>query len=365
MTPWGARGCAILVAGTDGGEAAMTAAWGRRRRRRRWAAAASAIVLAGVAAMQAHGVVAAPANAPLPSGGDSWYWELNPPAAGLRGLPAVSAAFPHPGSARIWDTDLFQDSNTSSGSTLGIPTGPSPVVAALHEAGHYSICYVEAGSYQVGFPDDAGFAPADYGARAARYRMQGYPGQWWFDIRGFAGYVAGDPTSLTGAAVDIAAGLAQRFRWCALEGQDAVEPDDLDAYTNRSASGAPGGGWGLTQADSAGFERWIADQVHADGLAVLQKNDPANAAADEPTYDGVITEECNRFHDPCAGAGGDWDAYLAAGKPVLDAEYRQDGETTARFCPADRRWGIWGALFSVGLDGPATYGVCWDAAGQL
>jgi hypothetical protein len=195
--------------------------------------------------------------------------------------------------------------------------------------------------------------------------MQGYRDEWWFDIAGFSGYVAGKPSSLQGAAVNIAAGLQHRFDWCALEGQDAVEPDDVDGYSNRSATGGASGGWGLTRAESAGFERWIAYQVHADGMAVLQKNDPPNAAVDEPLFDGVLTEECNYYRDPCAGPGGDWDAYLSAGKPVLNAEYAQDGETTGKFCPTDDRVGIWGALFSVDLDGPAPFKVCWRAASRL
>jgi hypothetical protein len=232
-------------------------------------------------------------------------------------------------------------------------------------AGHYSICYVEVGAFQLGYPDDSSFAPADYGNRAKRYQMQGYPDEWWLDIAGFRNYVAGKSSTLTGAAVDIARGLAARFRWCALERQDAVEPDDLDGYTNASNTGAKGGGWGLTRADSAGFERWIAHQVHADGLAVFQKNDPANERTGVSLFDGVITEECNRYVDPCAGTGGDWNSYLTRGKPVLNAEYKQDGETKAKFCPADRRWGIWGALFDVNLNGAATYGVCWNAKSRL
>jgi hypothetical protein len=136
--------------------------------------------------------------------------------------PLCAALCAPPGSARIWDTDLFEDSNTSSASSLGIPTGVSPVVAAIHAAGHVSICYVEAGAYQTGFPDDADFAPADYGRRARRYRMQGYPDEWWLDIAGFRDYVAGQASTLTGAAVNIAAALGKRFTWCALEGQDAV-----------------------------------------------------------------------------------------------------------------------------------------------
>ncbi len=61
------------------------------------------------------------------------------------------------------------------------------------------------------------------------------------------------------------------------------------------------------------------------------------------------------------GPGGDRGPYLAAGKPVFNAEYTQDGETTSRFCPADDHWGIWGALFSVDLNGPKLYKVCWNA----
>jgi hypothetical protein len=303
-----------------------------------------------------------------PSSGDSWYWEINATQVGLAGLPATNAAYPQPGSAHIWDTDLFYDSNASYNDShgnpvLNIPTGASPVVQAIHAAGHYSICYVEAGSYQLGFPDNANFKPADYGNKAKRYRMQGYPTQWWFDVRGFKNYVAGNNSTLTGAAPDIAAGLNKRFQWCKLEGQDALEPDDLDGYTNKSATGAAGGGWGLTQAQDAGFERWIAYTAHADGLAVFQKNDTANAPADQPLFDGVITEECNYYQDPCAGSGGDWNSYLSAHKPVLNAEYIEDGETTSQFCPADHAAGIYGALFTNNLDG-SHYQVCWNSQSQ-
>ncbi len=284
---------------------------------------------------------------------NQWYWEIDPPQSGLAGLPATEAPYSAPGSANIWDTDLFQDSNTPD---AGIPTGPSPVVRAIHAAGHYSICYVEAGAYQVGFPDDSNFATADYGGVGDQAtQMQGYSDEYWFDLTGFTNYVAGEPSTLTGAAVDIATQLNKRFAWCKLEGQDAVEPDDLDGYANTSASGVTP--WGMTQADSAGFERWLAYDIHANRLAAFQKNDPANTPVDEPLFDGMIIEECNYYDDPCAGPGGDASAYLAAGKPVLNAEYTSDGETTAKFCSADESAGITGALFDVSLDGQ-TYEPC-------
>jgi hypothetical protein len=187
--------------------------------------------------------------------------------------------------------------------------------------------------------------------------MQGWPGEWWLDISGFANYVAGDPSTLSGAAENIAAAVDKRIGWCALEGQDAVEPDDLDGYTNPGATGVAGGGWKLSQADSAGLERWLAYDAHSHGLAIFQKNDPANASSDVSLFDGMIIEECNHFNDPCAGVGGDATPYLNAHKPVLNAEYTQDGETTAGFCPGDTAAGITGALFGVNLGG-GTYGPC-------
>jgi hypothetical protein len=288
---------------------------------------------------------------------NQWYWEISPPANGLAGLPAVTGTYPAPGSANIWDTDMFADSNTNG----GVPTGPSPVVQALHAAGKYSICYVEAGAQQAE-PDSSNFALADYqtGSNPATTEMAGWPGEYWYDTRGFANYVAGNNSTLTGAAVNIAAGMAKRIGGCAVEGQDALEPDDLDGYTNPSQTGAAGGGWGLTQADAAGYERWLAYTAHSDGLAIFQKNDTANASVDEPLFDGMIIEECNYYNDPCSGSGGDATAYLAAGKPVLNAEYTQDGETTSKFCSADIKAGITGALFDVNLDGQ-TYQPCAPA----
>jgi len=320
-------------------------------------------VYATLGTLAAFGALAGSASASAgvsylrpPSGANQWYWEIDPPAPGLAGLPAASGSYPSPGSADIWDTDLFQDSNTPG---AGIPTGPSPVVAAIHAAGHYSICYVEAGAYQVGFPDDSNFQSADYGGTGdSATEMQGYPEEYWFDLTGFANYTAGESGTLTGAAVDIATQLNKRFAWCKLEGQDGVEADDLDGYTNQSESGVTP--WGMTQADSAGFERWLAYDIHANGLAAFQKNDPANEPADASLFDGMVIEECNHYNDPCAGPGGDASAYLAAGKPVLNAEYTQDGETTSKFCAADTAAGITGALFSVELSG-GTYQPCAPA----
>jgi Glycoside-hydrolase family GH114 len=281
-----------------------------------------------------------------PTGQDQWYWMI-----GGGKLPPATGSYPAPGSANIWDTDDFGDANGIGSNDE--PNGPSSIVSSLHASGKYSICYIEAGAQQAE-PDASHFAAADYGNSAQQYEMQGWAGEYWFDTRGFAAYKYGDSDSvLTGSAANIAAGMAQRIAGCAAEGQDAIEPDDLDGYTNPGDTGVAGGGWGLTKQDAQGYEAWLAYTAHTDGLAIFQKNDTDNISVDEPIFDGAISEECNAYNDPCS----EWNPYLNAGKPVLNAEYTDDGETTAKFCSSDEKLGIAGALFNVDLDG-TTYQPC-------
>jgi hypothetical protein len=47
------------------------------------------------------------------------------------------------------------------------------------------------------------------------------------------------------------------------------------------------------------------------GMAVLQKNDPDQAAKLEPYFDGVLDEQCNQYAE-CSS----YQPYLAAGKPI-------------------------------------------------
>jgi Glycoside-hydrolase family GH114 len=76
---------------------------------------------------------------------------------------------------------------------------------------------------------------------------------------------------------------------------------------------------------------------------VLQKNDGEQTPEQEPYFDGALTEQCNQYSD-CA----DFGPYLAAGKPVINAEYKLK---TGRFCAADEALGIVGARFNLALNG--------------
>ena len=85
-------------------------------------------------------------------------------------------------------------------------------------------------------------------------------------------------------------------------------------------------------------------------MAVLQKNDGEQTPRSRRYFDGALSEQCNQYRE-CA----DFDPYLQAGKPVLNAEYKLK---PARFCAADAAAGIMGARFNLALNG-RRYQPCW------
>ena len=126
---------------------------------------------------------------------------------------------------------------------------------------------------------------------------------------------------------------------------DAVEPDNIDGFENDT-------GFAITAREQLAYDEWVAREAHSLGLAVLQKNDPEQAPALEPYFDGVLDEQCNQYQE-C----GAFEPYLKAGKPVLNAEYRR--ALYPGFCAADRRLGIEGVLYGLSLDG-STYEPCFS-----
>ena len=78
-------------------------------------------------------------------------------------------------------------------------------------------------------------------------------------------------------------------------------------------------------------------------MAVLQKNDGEQSVQQQPYFDGALTEQCNQYRE-CA----DYQPYLAAGKPVLNAEYAKQN---AKFCPADSAVGMMGVRYAKSLNG--------------
>jgi hypothetical protein len=189
-------------------------------------------------------------------------------------------------------------------------------VALLHSRRQHVICYVDVGSWERWRPDGGRFPGSVLG------RSNGWPGERWLDIRRLAVL---EPI------------MRARFAMCARKGFDAVEPDNIDGFEN-------GTGFAISARDQLTYDRWVARAVHALGMAVFEKNDPEQATKLQPSFDGVLDEQCNQYHE-CAA----FRPFLRAGKPVLDAEYAR--RLYPAFCTADVRLGITGALFGLQLDG--------------
>ena len=262
-------------------------------------------------------------------------------AAGVSGLGGSSSStrwVPSKATTFFWDLSGAPPDNTKNVGAYDIDgwDNTSAEVAALHARGLRVVCYMDAGTYEPGRPDSSTFPTSLKGSG-----VSGWPGELWLDVR------PAGPNYATLQGI-----MRARLQVCHDKGFDAVEPDNMDSYQNKP-------GFATTAADQLAYNEWIATTVHALGLAVFQKNDLDQIATLEPFFDGILDEECNKYSECSALA-----PYTAAGKPVWDAEYTDDGETTAAFCSKDAAAGIVGALFSLNLDG-SSFSPCPNDVGVV
>ena len=238
--------------------------------------------------------------------------------SGTRWKPAKNTTF-------FWDLQNAPPDNTRNVGAYDIDgwNNDAQEVAALHAKGIKVVCYMDAGTYEPGRPDDADFPASLKGAD-----VQGWPGELWLDVR---------PSGPNYAKLQQI--MQARFTQCQMKGFDAVEPDNIDSYQNSP-------GFSTTAADQLAYNEWLATTAHGLGLAIFQKNDLDQVKQLESYFDGILDEECNKYSECDTLA-----PYTSAGKPAWDAEYTEDGESTAKFCSADISANIVGALFGLDLDG--------------
>jgi hypothetical protein len=221
----------------------------------------------------------------------SWQWQLISP---------VDLSV----DAELYDIDLFDNE--------------ASVVAELHAAGRRAICYLSAGSWESWRPDAGLFPDSVIGKE-----YEGWPGENWLDIR---------QIDLLGPV------MAARLDICQAKGFDAVEPDNIDGYTNDT-------GFPLTYDDQLTYNRWLAEQAHARGLSIGLKNDSEQVGDLLESFDWALTEDC--FAE---GWCQDMLPFVAAGKAVFAAEYTDTGMTTELFCAQANVQNINGILKHRELD---------------
>ncbi|MFJ6388859.1 endo alpha-1,4 polygalactosaminidase [Streptomyces sp. NPDC091972] len=209
-----------------------------------------------------------------PRPGVAWQWQLT-------GRVDTSVDVP------VYDIDGFDQSRS--------------VVSALHDKGRKVICYLSTGAWEDWRPDAGEFPESVIG------RGNGWEGERWLDIR----------------AVDVLEPLmADRLDMCREKGFDAVEPDNMDGYRNRT-------GFELTAADQLRYNRLIAELAHERGMSVGLKNDLDQIPELVGDFDFAVNEQCAQY-----GECGDMKPFVDAGKAVFHVEYELP---TSRFCAESRR----------------------------
>ncbi len=207
--------------------------------------------------------------------------------------------------AQVYDIDLFNND--------------ASVVQALHDKGRKVICYVSVGTYEGWRPDAAQFPESVKGAI-----LPDFPNERWLDIRNLA------------ALKPI---IDARFDMCKAKGFDAVEPDNVDAYTNKT-------GFPLTAADQLAYNTYLANAAHARGLSVGLKNDLDQVAQLQPLFDWALNEQCFQYKE-CNLLM----PFINAGKAVFEVEYKLD---VSQFCSSANSLNINSLRKNLSLDAPRT-----------
>jgi len=196
----------------------------------------------------------------------------------LSGNPEVSGGLV-PEDATVWDLDLFN--------------ADAETISSIKSQGKGVICYFSAGTSEPDRPDLGGLDSSNKGAE-----LPDWPGENWLDIR-------------SDNVVQI---MTARIQTAAQKGCDAVDPDNMDGYSNEN-----GGGFSnpLTQEDSVAFFQKMADAAQQSGLLIGLKNAEEIIPSVSNIAQFAVNEEC--------ASTGDCSAYDSFGKPVYHIEYPNGG----------------------------------------
>ncbi|KAF7557129.1 hypothetical protein G7Z17_g889 [Cylindrodendrum hubeiense] len=204
----------------------------------------------------------------VPAVGISWQIVLNAPLHIDPRQPSVTP------DVEVYDIDLFDNSPET--------------VASLHSLGKKVICYFSAGTYEEWRPDASQFPKADLGKA-----MDDWPGERWLNLK-----------SETVRAI-----MAQRIKLAAEKGFDAIDPDNVDGYSNKN-------GLGLKKADSIDFIKFLSREASKYGMSIGLKNAGEIIRDVIDVVDFQVNEECVKYNE-----GQTFSAFIRANKAVFHIEY--------------------------------------------
>ncbi len=227
-----------------------------------------------------------------PTPGLSWQWQLS---------GSLDTSF----DVDVYDIDLVE-------------TTPKQI-QDLHTAGRKVVCYFDT-AYEPGRPDSASLEA--YKGNP----VDGWPGQYWVDIR-------------VQAVVDV---MISRIELAQQKDCDGVEADDVDSRSNDP-------GFPITKADQEGFIRVLVKAAHDHGLAYGLKNDLDEVPDLVGDADFAINEECFQYNECDA-----LKPFITANKAVFQTEYT-DGDLAqkgATFCSQANTLNFDSLVKHLDLDAP-------------
>jgi hypothetical protein len=193
------------------------------------------------------------------------------------------------------------------------------IVAELHAKGRHVVCYIDVGTWENWRPDAHKFPKSVLGRKDGHWI-----GERWLDIRQLS---------------ILQPIMSARFQLCKDKGFDAVDPDNIDGYQNRT-------GFPLSAKEQLTYDRWVAKAAHALGLSVAQKNDNNQIAGLRSSFDWAVLEQCY-----AQGWCGQFTPYTNDDRLVVDIEY---GLSKSRFiggaCPKAESYRETAMLKRLSLD---------------
>jgi len=180
--------------------------------------------------------------------------------------------------AEVVDIDAFDNSKE--------------LVAELHSQGKKVIAYISVGSFEKWRPDKA-----DFPASIIGNDYEGWEEEKFLDIRN----------------IDVLAPIMRaRLDMIKAKGFDAVEPDNMDSYTNDT-------GFDISEQDVIKYCKWLANEAHSRGLSIGQKN--ATELSDQLVdyFDWILLEDAfaENFQNEAQ-------IYITNNKAVFATEYTDE-----------------------------------------
>ena len=214
-----------------------------------------------------------PANIWQPKPGPSFDWILTEDVEAILSSPAD-----------VIDVDAFW--------------ATAELVDSLHALGKKVIGYVSVGTLEDWRPDVEDFPNSVVGRT-----YDAWPDERWLDIRNIT---------------ELGPLLEARLDMIAAKGFDAVEPDNLDAFSHDGNTG-----FRITETETHIFCVWLIGEAHKRGLSIGQKNILELAPKLSAGFDWVLTEDAY-YWDEIELAN----PYSQLGKAIFATEYTDLTNTT-------------------------------------